>query len=85
MRKDPTNGMLYVIISFRWRIVKAFWCKTFSKTMNGFKHIVRIGIVYNKPIAKISIKNDCIYDKMKTKNTFWYKIKPTSSQDQIPH
>lgn len=53
--------------------------------MNGFKHIVRIGIVYNKPIAKISIKNDCIYDKMKTKNIFWYKIKPTSSQDQIPH
>lgn len=43
--------------------------------MNGFKYIVRIGIVYNKLMVKISIKNDCIYDKMKIKNIVWYKIK----------
>lgn len=75
MRKDFINGMFYVIILFRWRIVIVFWCRIFLKIMNGFKYIVRIGIVYNKLIVKISFKNDCIYDKMKIKNIFWYKIK----------
>lgn len=85
MRKDPTNVCFMLLYRLDEELWKPFDAELFQKTMNGFKHIVRIGIVYNKPIAKISIKNDCIYDKMKTKNIFWYKIKPTSSQDQISH
>lgn len=62
--------LLYCLDEELWKL---FDVEFFLKIMNGFKYIVRIGIVYNKLIVKISIKNDCIYDKMKIKNIFLYK------------